>query len=465
MKLEKANYDMEPDFGPLVRQVSALCAHTVSGRITRVAGGLIHVNGLNRIGAIGDRVTIGPKSNRPLSAEILRLETNEAVLLAEGDIDGVTIGTPVQFVGQSLVYPSPQWIGKVIDAYGCDPEGTPMPKGEKGYPLRAKPASPMSRRSLGERLETGLRGIDTFLPMVRGQRLGLFAGSGVGKSTFLAGLARNVASDLTVIALIGERGREVRDFVENVLGPRGMKRAIVVAATSDQHALTKRRAAHLAMTIAEYFRDVGAQVTFLCDSITRFADAHRDIARCAGESATDIGYPPSTSQMVMDLCERAGPGSERQGDISALFSVLVAGSDMDEPIADLMRGILDGHIVLDREIAERGRFPAINVLQSVSRSLPKAATEPENDLIKEARSLLKQYEDAKLMVQSGLYRPGTDADLDRALSRYKPLDEFIGEIGSGGIEASFQKLTHILDGGSIPLRSELLGSREEGSAG
>lgn len=337
-----------------------------------------------------------------------------------------------------------------------------MPKGERGYPLLAKPTPSMSRRSLGERLATGLCGIDTFLPIVRGQRLGLFAGSGVGKSTFLASVARNISADLTVIALIGERGREVRDFVENVLGPEGMKRAIVVAATSDQHALTKRRAAHLAMTIAEYFRDMGAQVAFLCDSITRFADALREIALQSGESATHQGYPPSTSQRIMDLCERAGPGMEGQGDISALFSVLVAGSDMEEPIADLMRGVLDGHIVLDREIAERGRFPAINVLRSVSRSLPKAATDLENKLIREARLLLHRHEDAKLMVQSGLYRPGNDPELDRALSKYQMLDEFFGEISLGDIETGFKRLGSILSGASTPVVNAQYSQMEEG---
>lgn len=445
----------ELPFNRLAARISELQAHKHSGQVAAVSAGVVAVSGLTRVGAIGDRVAINRAGHPPLLAEILRLEADHVTVLPEGDLDGVTLGTPVAYLGHAEVFPSFAWIGQVIDAFGQPLDGTPLAKGDQAYPLRPPAPNAMARRGLGARLDTGVAALDTFLPLVRGQRLGLFAGSGVGKSTLLAGLARSVNADLTVIALIGERGREVREFVENVLGPEGMKRAIVVAATSDQHALVKRRAAWMAMTIAEYFRDIGAQVVFLADSVTRFADAHREIALQSGEPAVLRGYPPSTSKLVMDLCERAGPGQDGQGDISAIFSVLVAGSDMDEPIADLMRGVLDGHIVLSREIAERGRFPAIDVLKSVSRSLPGAASDEENALLQDARGRLMRYEDAKLMVQAGLYTSGNDPDLDKALQSFPGLDKFLRGVGVGAANESFGALSVAL--GRRPVKSPAMG--------
>jgi flagellum-specific ATP synthase len=293
-------------------------------------------------------------------------------------------------------------------------------------------------------METGLAVMNTFLPMVRGQRLGLFAGSGVGKSTLIGKLARSVEADLSVVALIGERGREVREFTEHVLGQQGRSRSIIIAATSDQSPVLKRRAAWTAMATAEHFRDMGAKVMLLVDSVTRFADAHREVALISGESASMRGYPPSTAQMIMDLCERAGPGADGAGDISAIFSVLVAGSDMEEPVADILRGVLDGHIVLDRGIAERGRFPAIDVLRSVSRSLPGAATGTENELLAEGRRVMATFDQARLMVQSGLYSPGADADLDRAVALNDGFERFLSRVETGGVEGSFEQLRSIL---------------------
>ncbi len=430
----------ELPFKRLAARISDLQAHKLSGQVTAVTAGVVHVSGLARVGAVGDRVAIQRADRPPLCAEILKLDADHVTILPEGDLDGVTLKAKVTYLGRAEAFPALDWVGQVIDAFGQPLDGTLLEKGAQAYPLRPPAPNAMARRGLGMRLDTGVAAIDTFLPLVRGQRMGLFAGSGVGKSTLLAGLARGVNADLTVIALIGERGREVRDFVENVLGPEGMKRAIVVAATSDQHALVKRRAAWMAMTIAEYFRDIGAQVVFLADSITRFAEAHREIALQSGEPAVLRGYPPSTAKLVMDLCERSGPGQDGQGDISAIFSVLVAGSDMDEPIADLMRGVLDGHIVLSREIAERGRFPAIDVLRSVSRSLPGAATEDENATLQDARSRLMRYEDAKLMVQAGLYTSGNDPDLDKALQSFPGLDAFFRGVGVGPASDSFDAL-------------------------
>jgi flagellum-specific ATP synthase len=296
---------------------------------------------------------------------------------------------------------------------------------------------------MGARLATGLAVFDTLLPLVRGQRLGLFAGSGVGKSSLLSRFARGVEADVVVVALIGERGRELRDFVEEVLGPEGMARAVVVAATSDRPPTVRRRCALAAMAVAEHFRDRGAQVLLLADSITRFAEAHREVAVTAGEAGSLGGFPPSTAHAIMALAERAGPGTGTAGDITAIFSVLVAGSDMEGPVADILRGVLDGHVVLDRRIAERGRYPAVDVLRSVSRSLPRAAAAAENALIAAARRHLGAWDRAELMVQAGLYAAGSDPAVDAAVRLFPALDAFVTE-DSSGPEAAFARLAAIL---------------------
>jgi flagellum-specific ATP synthase len=290
-------------------------------------------------------------------------------------------------------------------------------------------------------LQTSVAVFDTLLPLVRGQRIGLFAGSGVGKSTLLGKFARGVSTDVVVIALIGERGRELREFIERVLGPEGMRRAVVVTATSDQSALVRRRCAWAAMAVAEHFRDQGLHVLLLADSVTRFAEAHREVALAGGEEPSLRGYPPSVAPAIMAWAERAGPGPEMSGDITAIFSVLVAGSDMEETIADILRGVLDGHVVMDRKIAERGRFPAIDLLRSVSRSLPEAASDEENADIANARRLLGAYDRAELMIQAGLYAKGSDPLIDNAVRVWPALDGFLGEDApEDGIAGSFRRL-------------------------
>jgi flagellum-specific ATP synthase len=260
---------------------------------------------------------------------------------------------------------------------------------------------------------------------VRGQRIGLFAGSGVGKSTLLAQLAQSVEADFIVIALIGERGREVREFIEDTLGSDGLARSVVVAATSDQSPVARRRASWTAMAVAEYLRDQGGHVLFLADSVTRFCEAHREIALSTGEPPGAQGYPASTAQQVMSLCERAGTGPQDKGDITAIFSVLVAASDMDEPVADMVRGVLDGHVVLDRSIAERGRFPAIDILRSVSRSFTKAHNTEAQEIISAARAQMSVYAQSELMIQAGLYKPGADAAIDQSIRLRPKLESFL----------------------------------------
>ena len=260
----------------------------------------------------------------------------------------------------------------------------------------------------------------------------------------MAQLARGMEADIVILALIGERGREVREFVEHTLGPEGMKRSIVVCATSNDPAPLKKRAAYLAMSLAEFFRDQGLHVLLLFDSLTRFAEAHREVALTAGESPSLRGFPPSTFRAIAALAERAGPGTDQMGDITAVFSVLVAGSNMEEPIADMVRGILDGHVVLEREIAERGRYPAIDIRRSVSRSLPNAATDHENELLTKARSMIGTYENAAPLIGAGLYTAGADPALDKAVNLWPELDQFIGSLAGNSIEETFSMLGSVL---------------------
>ncbi len=394
------------------------------GQVIAIQAGLIQASGFNANASLGDRVVFSMDYGKDLSGEIVALHSDQAAILPEGPMEGLSIGTRVELVFAPWLAPSDSWIGRIIDPLGRPLDGRPLVAGGEERGFRPPPPPAALRNRLGGRLDTGFAVFDTLLPLVRGQRLGLFAGSGVGKSTLLSMLAKGVSADVVVIALVGERGRELREFVEETLGEEGMARSVVVAATSDQSPLMRRRCAWAAMTVAEHFRDQGRQVLFLADSITRFAEAHREIALAAGENPSYRGFPPSTSHLIMSLAERSGPGPEGAGDITAIFSVLVAGSDMEEPVADILRGVLDGHVVLDRAIAERGRFPAVDVLRSVSRSLPQAASEAENALIARVRGLLGTYAESELMIRAGLYAQGTDPRLDEAVRLYPALDRF-----------------------------------------
>lgn len=411
------------------------------GRVAGVSGGLLQVTGLSRGSALGDRVRIVGKSSSS-GGEILRLSPDGVTVLAETAAEGMAMGDPVHLVGPSVISPDNSWIGRIVDPFGVALDGGPILPGRSPRALRAAPPPAASRRSLGERLETGIAVFNTLLPLVRGQRIGLFSGSGVGKSSLLAKFARGVSADIVVIALVGERGRELREFTEKTLGKEGMARTVVIAATSDQSPLIRRRCMWTAMAVAEHFRDQGLHVLLLADSITRFAEAHREVALAAGEEGNMRGYPPSVSHMIMSLAERAGPGrdTEESGDITAVFTVLVAGSDMEEPVADILRGVLDGHVVMDRQIAERGRFPAIDLLRSVSRSLPDAASADENALISGARQLLGAWDRAEMMIQAGLYTKGSDPLVDAAIKVWPALDAFLAEGAPHGIEGSFARL-------------------------
>jgi flagellum-specific ATP synthase len=414
------------------------------GLVSGVAHGVIEVSGLTDHARIGDLLTLQRRAGPDLEGEVLHVEAEHIHMIPGSAPDGVSLGDRVSLKASPEFAPGMHWLGRVIDPFGRALDGKPLLPGAQARDIVQPPPPAVERKPLGKRMATGLAVLNTMLPIVQGQRVGLFAGSGVGKSTLLATLARSMQADAVVVALVGERGREVNEFVTHALGPEAMKRAVVVAATSDQSALARRRCAWSAMSVAEYLRDQGLNVLFLADSVTRFAEAHREIAVAMGESPSLRGFPPSVTPLIANLCERAGPGTQAQGDITAVFSVLVAGSDMDEPVADILRGVLDGHIVLSREIAERGRFPAIDLSRSVSRSLPAAATEAQNQMIAETRKLVGSYEQSEVMIRAGLYAEGSDPLLDQAVRVHDELDSFFGKTDPEGIENSFNRLSLIL---------------------
>ncbi len=418
------------------------------GTVTDIAEGMIKIAGISELAGVGNEIIIEKKGIK-VSGEILSVSGESVTALLFSPCEAIRIGDPVHIEPIATVQPGDHWLGQIINYKG---EIT----GEKSdfISLRATrralhaPALPAhTRKGLGPRLFSGSMVTDTLLPLCRGQRMGLFAGSGVGKSTFLGSLASGIEADRIVIALIGERSREVNDFVRNTLSPEALSKSVIVMATASEPPGAKKRAAYCAMTAAEHFRDEGLSVLLLFDSVTRFAEAHRETALLAGETPALNAFPPSTVRVIAELAERAGPGVDGGGDITAVYSVLVAGSDMEEPVADMIRGILDGHIILSRQIAERGRYPAVDVLKSVSRSLPDAANEEENRLIRECRQLLALYEEVAPMLRANLYEYGTDADTDKAIRLFPALDAYIGTRNEDTVEAAFEQLRRLLESG------------------
>lgn len=417
------------------------------GRVQQADGARVVVGGLGRMARIGDGLEIGA-GRGAVPAEVIAVAGRETVAMLTGDAAGIASGQRAYLAPRPDPCPSDGWLGHAVDAFGRCLAGGALPDG-RPRPLAAPPPPGALRRGLGPRIATGFAALDTLLPLCRGQRMGIFAGSGVGKSMLLTGLAQSLAADVTVVGLVGERGRELGETVRRLLSGPAAERTVVVAATSDAPAPVKRRAGQMALAVAEHFRDSGRHVLLLFDSVTRYAEAHREIALAAGEPPALRAFPASTAAAIAALCERAGPGADGaahvQGDITALFTVLVAGSDLDEPVADMLRGVLDGHIVLDRTIAERGRFPAIDLARSVSRSAPEAWTAEEAALAAEARRLLADYEEAAPMIRAGLYASGADPALDRAIRLHPALDRFLSErLGDAPRLRAFRRLAEIL---------------------
>ncbi|WGF87600.1 FliI/YscN family ATPase [Marinivivus vitaminiproducens] len=410
--------------------LDALAPVRVSGRVTAVRGGLVEASGLAGLVAVGSACRVARTGGEWVAGEVVGMQGQATVLALHGHPAGLAADAAVELVASAEPRPCDAWLGRVIDAFArpLDDAG-PLPQGPAPYALRATPPPALARRTQGPKVATGVRVLDTFLPLCRGQRIGLFAGSGVGKSTLMAMLARHVAADVVVIGLIGERGKEVSAFLEDTLGADGLARAVVVVSTSDQPPLTKRRAAQTTLAVAEYFRDRGHHVLCLLDSVTRYAEAQREIGLAAGEPPTTRAFPPSTFSEMAALLERAGPGARASadGDITAVFTVLVQGGDMEEPVADNVRAILDGHVVLERAIAERGRFPAIDVLKSVSRALPGCHGERENALIRAARRHLAHYDSMATMIRLGAYQAGSDAATDAAIRIVPVVEAFLGQ--------------------------------------
>lgn len=404
----------------------------------------------DRLGAleVGARVDIETGAGG-LIAEVVGVSRGAAICLPFGPVVGVRRGARAGFKAASAsVFPSAAWLGRVIDGFGRPIDGKgPIAQGTVARPLKAAPPSAALRDRLGAPVEFGVKALDAFCPARIGQRLGVFSGSGVGKSALLAMIARNTDCDVAIIALIGERGREVREFIEDNLGPEGLARSVVIVATSDEPALMRREAAYLALTVGEYFRDRGDHVLCLMDSLTRVAAAQREIGLAAGEPPTAKGYTPSVFSLLPKLLERAGPGKAGTGAITGVFTVLVEGDDHDEPIADAARAILDGHIVLDRRIAERGRFPAIDILKSVSRSGAGATHSPLRDAARRARSLAATYEDMREMIRIGAYRQGASPEVDAAIAFHATLEEFLSQPREMAVDAasSGRRLLEILN--------------------
>ena len=414
------------------------------GRICHVTAKTVDISGLAAHAAIGDRIKFLTARKRNPFGEVIRLSNTHITALYDSPEAGLKLGEKILLLPPARLAPDYAWLGRVIDPLGQPLDGKAILPGLYHTALD-RPAPPAAeRRGFGERLETGACIFNTALPIVRGQRLGLFAGSGVGKSKLLAHLAQHLQADIIIVALIGERGREVGEFVKTTLGPTALARSVVVAATSDMSPLLRQKTAQSAMSIAEYFRDQGLQVAYFADSITRFAEAYREVALSAGELPALRGYPASLAHSLMALCERAGPGCAGMGDITALFSVLVPGSDMEDPVADILRGVLDGHVVLSRAIAERGRFPAIDLLRSVSRALPVAASPEENHALRVMRAILGAYEAQEPLIKAGLYEAGTDPLIEDAIKVWPALDRFIGAHEAGMIQDSFEQLFEIL---------------------
>ncbi|MFQ5785229.1 MAG: flagellar protein export ATPase FliI [Alphaproteobacteria bacterium] len=419
---------MTTSLSKALAEVERTPSYRLYGRVTVVLGLLVECAGLQQRLSVGRRCTVLARDGRGVSCEVVGFRNDRTLLMPFASVEGVGLGSKVLVAeSEPVVYPSHRWLGRVINAFGEPLDGKgPLTRGSDAYPLRNRPPPAHSRRRVQGKIDLGVRAINTFLTCCRGQRIGVFSGSGVGKSMLLSMLARYTGSDVNVIGLIGERGREVQEFIEDDLGSDGLARSVVVVATSDESALMRRQAAHLTLSLAEYFRDRDKDVLCLMDSITRFAMAQREIGLSAGEPPTTKGYTPTVFVELPQLLERAGPGAGA-GTITGLFTVLVEGDDHNEPISDAVRGILDGHIVLDRAIAERGRFPAINVQRSISRTMPDCNSAAENVLVERARSLMSTYEDMAEMIRLGAYRQGSDPAVDEAIRYRRALEDFLAQ--------------------------------------
>ncbi len=394
----------------------------ILGRVRQAVGLVVHVEGLAL--PVGALCEIQATHNGPVRCEVVGFRDDMTLLMPLGDLEGVRRGDEVACLATTQRVPVGRGLlGRVIDASGRPIDGGPPPAAERMDPLHADSPHPLERAPISEPLATGVRAIDALHTCGKGQRLGLFSGSGVGKSTLLGMCARNTSADVTVVALVGERGREVRAFVERDLGPEGLKRSVVVVETSEQPALLRVRAPFTATAVAEYFRDKGADVLLLTDSITRMANAQREVGLAAGEPPTSKGYPPSVFGLMPRLLERAGCAAK--GSITGIYTVLAEADDPGEPVADTARSILDGHLWLSRDLAARGRYPAIDPLASVSRLMIDVAPPEQREAAARVKAWIAAYRDAEDLIRVGAYAKGSDPEIDAAVRAHRPVRDFL----------------------------------------
>jgi flagellum-specific ATP synthase len=406
-----------------VKLVRGMDPVRVNGKITQIIGLTIESQGPDV--RIGEMCSIYPTgSQEPIQAEVVGIRENKVLLMPLGEVRSIGPGCDVVASGKPMmVKAGHQLLGRILDGLGQPLDGKPLPLGLEDVPTHAQPPNPLSRPRIKSALGVGVRTIDGLLTMGKGQRMGIFAGSGVGKSTLLGMISRNTTADVNVIALIGERGREVLDFIEQNLGEEGLKKSVVIVATSDQPSLIRIKGALTATSIAEYFRDQGKDVLLVMDSVTRFAMAQREVGLAIGEPPTTKGYTPSVFAMLPQLLERAGTGPK--GSISAIYTVLVDGDDMNEPIADAVRGILDGHIILSRAIGAKGIFPSIDVLNSASRVMTEITSDEHLHAVRNFKKLLASYNEAEDIINIGAYKKGSNREIDMAMRLRPQMDNFL----------------------------------------
>ncbi len=401
------------------------------GKVIAIDASGIRVAGLSRLAKMGDIVKFAD-TEKVCLAETISIHPGEIIVKLLGTAVAPHLGMQVEYIGVPKIRPSSAWLGRCVSALAEPVDGLgPLPQGKLNVSLQSEPIPATSRGSVREAIATGVRCIDIFTPLCFGQRIGIFAGSGVGKSTLLAMIARAPGFDVAVIALVGERGREVNEFIHEVLGD-AMQKSILVVATGDEAPGMRKMAPQLATRLAEYFRDQGKRVLLIMDSVTRYAMAAREIALAAGEPPVSRGYPPSVFSELPQLLERSGPGAHDCGSITGVYSVLVDGDNHNEPVADAVRGILDGHIVLDREISNSGRFPAIDVLGSISRLAGKAWQPLDGKVAGEARHLINRFESSKDLRLLGSYQAGSDKELDHAIEVVPKLYSFLTQTSDAG---------------------------------
>ncbi|HWK00022.1 MAG TPA: flagellar protein export ATPase FliI [Xanthobacteraceae bacterium] len=438
----------------LADQIRELDGPEVYGRVAGVRGLMVEVAGPVHAMPVGARVVIETGLPKGVPCEVVGFAGDNALLMPFAPLEGVRRGCrALVSSAPASVRPSTGWLGRVVNAMGEPIDGKgPLPVGPSPYPFRGLPPPAHERKRVGSPLDLGVRVLNAFATTCRGQRMGIFAGSGVGKSVLLSMMARNVAADVSVIGLVGERGREVQEFLQDDLGEEGLARSVVVVSTSDEPALMRRQAAFLTLSIAEYFRDEGKDVLALMDSVTRFAMAQREIGLSAGEPPTSKGYTPTVFTELPRLLERAGPGT-RKGTITGLFTVLVDGDDHNEPVADAVRGILDGHIVMERAIADRGRYPAVNVLKSISRTMPRSCDPEYWPVVQRAKRILSIYGDMEELIRLGAYRTGSNPETDEAIRLFPQLEAFLaqGKEEATNLGEGYRQLAQIV--GTAPTES------------